>query len=281
MISRGAEYTEIKGTKFEGFEHDVFMDEEERLVWKFPGPRSFFKDKDPNAVRRGLDIQASYNTPIIETLVKDPQIVSCLDVRNATAEKTRKLVEYLLLQPMDAPAHEMTYSDLYHSDRYKEALRELVLIRKEIERVHGLGLDILGGQGFGLIKPALDPRVKAMPAALGNVLVSDDDVYTNDFWAAHTEGSNGLVASKGGVRLCDTTLMPTGKGTSPRDRLFAPAMEANDKVQTVILDELLKSLGVEMPTASTKKHSDTKPERLAKWVLKKAIPKMRAYAEAA
>ena len=90
---------------------------------------------------------------------------------------------------------------------------------------HGLGMDLLGGQGFSLLGPALKPWVKTMRADVGNVLVADQDIQTNGSWAMHAVHANGFVAKKGEALLCDTRLMPIGNADNCYDKVLNVVLE--------------------------------------------------------
>ncbi len=278
---------ELEGERFSGYEHEVFIDNNKGTVSKFPGPYSFFQDMSPEAVESDLDVMNEAGIPMVDTRLYGSQTVSYIEERRGSAEKVRKQVGYLLLQPLISPSHAMSFADLLHVKENRKILLELVLERERIKAELGRGLDLLGGQGFEMVFPALNPRVKSMSGNLGNLLIADDDVQTNDHWAKHAKESNGFVAKKGEVLLCDTRLMPIGRPSREDKKpstfirkAMSPILRKNEEFQDAALWATLEGLGTDPNITKADQRFDTGFKRFVRWLtLERAMPKMIAGAE--
>ena len=279
MSEAGSEPMRLKGKRFTGFEHHVWMDDD--MVFKIPSELGqVWQDMRPEAVERDLDIMNEFGVPTVETRVYGPQTVSYVEGVNGSASETRTRAKYVLEQPFINPSHTMTYADLLHNQAYRNALLELVQQGEGIKSKYRLGLDLLGGKSFELIGPALDPRIKTMHADVANLLVPEADIYTNGHWSRHTKESACLVATKGEALLCDTRLMPIGEAQGWKDRLLAPLMRKNREFQDAALWAVLESLEVNQKIVRAKERFDTSFKRLVRKLTLHATPKMIASAEA-
>lgn len=271
----------LKGETFTGFEHHVWLDPETGVVSKIPSKLGeFWQVMTPAAVERDLEIMDRYDIPTVETRVYGPQTVSYTEGINGSARQTRAKAKYVLKQPLIKPARAMTYADLLHTRAHRDILLELMLQREEIKQKHHLGLDLLGGQGFRLVRPALDPNIRAMRADVGNLLIAEADIQTNGSWAEHSRKPEGFVAKKDKALLCDTRLMPIGEVRGWKDRLLAPVMERNCQFQDAALWATLEGLGVNKNIVRADERYDTSFKRLVRRLALHATPKMIAGAEA-
>jgi hypothetical protein len=280
MSMEGYEPMRLKGDRFTGLEHHVWLDGETGIVSKIPSDfGQIWQDMRPEAVERDLEIMDEFGIPTVETRVYGPQTVAFDEAFSGAADETRRVARYVLKQPLIKPAHAMTYADLLHSKKQRDTLLEIVQQREDIKQRHGLGLDLLGGQGFQLVGPALNPRVKTMRADVGNLLVPEADVQTNGSWAEHAIKSNGFVARKGESLLCDTRLMPIGEANGWYERVLSPIMRKNREFQDAALWATLEGLGVDPNTIKADQRFDTGFKRLVRKLALHAKPKMVAEAE--
>lgn len=270
----------LEGARFTGFEHHVWMNSRTGIVTKIPSELGqVWQDMRPEAVERDLSIMQEFGVPTVRTRLFGPQTVSYSD--NALiSDETRTQAKYVLKQPLISPSHAMSYADLLHDQRHRDTLLELVLQGDAIKEKYGLGLDLLGGQGFRLVGPALNPRIKAMRADVGNLLVADKIVSTNGDWTRQTREPSRPVAQKGEALLCDTRLMPIGEGNGWKDRLLAPIMRKNREFQDAALWAVLESLGVSQRIVQARDRFNTTFKRLVRKLTLHATPKMIAGAEA-
>lgn len=276
MSMEGSETVRLEGERFTGFEHHVWLNEITRITSKIPSELGqLWQDMSPEAVERDLEIFDKFDIPIVDTRLYGPRPV---EFSEQIAE-TRQMARYLLLQPLVRPAHAMSFTDLLHFQKHREKLLELVQIREEIKEKYGLGVDLLGGQGFKLVGPALKPWVKKMHGDVGNLLVADDDIETNDSWSEHAVRSNGFVAKKGDALLCDTRLMPIGNADNSYDKILAPLMRKNGEFQDAALWATLEGVDIDPNIIKADQRFDTGFKRMIRGVAKLAIPKMRAQAE--
>lgn len=281
MSESDRELMRLKGERFTGFEHHVWMDGETGIVSKIPSELGqVWQDMRPEAVERDLEIMKEFGIPTVLTRLYGPQTVSFMKETSPLADETRTQAKYVLKQPLINPSHALTYADLLHNQIYRDTLLELVQQGEDIKSKYGLGLDLLGGQGFRLVGPALDPNVKVMRADVGNLLVADADIRTNGHWARHTKESAGLVASKGEALLCDTRLMPIGEVTGWKDRILAPLMRKNREFQEAALWAVLEGLEVNQRIVRARDRFNTAFKRLVRKLTLHATPKMIAGAEA-
>jgi len=175
----------------------------------------------------------------------------------------------------------MTFADLFHLQKYRDILMELMRQREQIKEWHGVGLDLRGGQGFRLVGPALSPLVRRMQAGVGNLLIAEDEIKTNGSWKKQTGEAEKTVAQKGDVLLCDTRLMPIGKKTrSFHDTLFAPILRLNEALQDAVLWTTLETLGGNPNIVRIAQRCDTPFKRLVRKIVMSAKPKMIAEAQA-
>jgi len=272
----GSEPMRLEGDRFTGLEHHVWLNGKTGIVSKIPSELGqVWQNMTPDAVEKDLGIMDEFGIPIVDTRVYGPQTVSFTD----EASETRKQAKYVLKQPFIDPAHTMTYADLLHFEKHRTALLELMHQSEAIKNERGLGLDLLGGKGFDLIRPALDPRIKTMRADVGNLLVPEEDIQTNGSWAEHAVRANGFVAKKGEALLCDTRLMPIGESGSCYERMLAPVMQKNRDFQDAALWATMEGLGVDQNVVRPDERFNTGFKRLVRKLALHAKPKMVAEAE--
>ena len=275
MSVEGGSPMKLEGDRFTGFEHHVWMNRKTAIVSKIPSQLGqLWQDMSPKAVEKDLDIFDEYDIPIVDTRLYGPQTVEFKE----EADETRRVARYVLKQPLISPSHAMTYADLLHTKAHREKLLELVEQREEIKDKYGLGVDLLGGQGFQLVRPAIDPRIRTMRADVGNLLVAEEDIETNGSWAKHAVKANGFVAKKGEALLCDTRLMPIGGVRSCRDKALAPLMRRNEQFQDAALRATLQGLDVKHPVCDDKWFNNGFKRFVRKLTLH-ATPKMKREAE--
>lgn len=276
----------LEGEHLEGFEHHVVRNPKTGTVDKFPTDSSLaWQVMTPEEAERDLAIQDEFGVKRPVNVIDEAQTVEYeqYDERHRVILQIRKWAEYLAGQPFVTPAHEAKYAELLFIKAIRDDLIEKMLQRDGIKRKYGLGLDLLGGQGFGLLRPALDPRVISMRASLGNLLVAEEDIETNGHWterANGANGSNGHVAKKGEVLLIDNRLMPIGQRMRrPHDRILAPIMRRNEEFQDAALWTVLEGLGVDSNIVRPDERFNNGFKRLVRRITQHATPKMIAGAE--
>lgn len=284
MIEAGSEPMKLEGERCAGFEHHVWKNSETGIVSKIPTESGeVWQVMTREEAERDLAIQEEFGVKKPVNIIDGPLTVEYdeYDQRINETLAVRERVKYLTYQPFCTPAHPVSYGELLHVQAIRDDFYERMQQREGIKRKHGLGLDLLGGQGFSLLKPALDPRVKAMRASLGNLLVAEADIKTNGHWAELTKESDVLVAKKGDVLLIDNRLMPIGKKMRRwRDSALAPIMRRNEEFQDAALWAVLEGLGANPNVVRPDERFDTSFKRLVRKITLHATPKMIAGAEA-
>ncbi len=266
-----SEATFLEGERFNGFEHHVWLNKETGTTSKIPSNLGqAWQDMRYESAKRDLEILDEFGISIVETKLHEARIVEFLE----NSETVRKKARYLLLQPFIQPSHALSYADLFHFKKYRDQLLELMQIREEIKEKHKLGIDLLGGQGFQLVAPTLDPRIKSMRADVSNILVVEADIHQPNW---NKEGRR--IAKKGEALLCDTRLMPIGNADNAYDRILAPLLRKNQEFQDATLWTTLESLNIDSNIIQADSRFDTSFKRLVRMLVKQAIPKMIKEAE--
>jgi len=260
----------LTGDRTSGAEHNVWLDRAMGVVHKIPSAfGQMWQKMNPDFAERDLEAMKETGIPVVPTEV----------YRNAEvifAEQDRARVKYVLEQPLYESSHPLTYSDLTHNQSYRKQLLEIMRIGKEIRAKYNLGLDLLGGKIFKLLGPVLNPFKKSVPAEINNLLVADNEITTSRDWSEFGIRKGDLIAQPGEIKLCDTRMYdfdhPGLKGAGVR-RLLMAAQDAQDCANWSVLE----SFGLKAEFDFER----TRFTRLTRYIMKIALPKMQAYAEAA
>lgn len=280
MSIESSEPRRLEGEHVTGFEHHVWLNPN-GVVDKIPTKTGkIWQTMTPEAAEEDHATMKEFGIPMVDTKVHGPQTVSYKRSILGITTETRTQASYLLKQPNVTPAHAMRFADLLHFQKYREVLLHLMRQRELIKKWKGVGLDLLGGQGFRLVGPALSPLTHSMEAGVGNLLVADDEIRTNGSWKKETGESVKVVAKKGDVLLCDTRLMPIGdRVRNCRDKIFAPILRLNEALQDAVLWTTLETLGANPNIVRIEDRCDTPFKRMVRQIVLNAKPKMIAQAE--
>ena len=264
------EIIELSGDHKSGAEHHVWFDRARGLVRKTPTNfGKLWQKMHADYAERDLNIMQESGIPLVPTEIHREAEV-CL------AGQTRTRVEYVLEQPLYADSHEMTYGDLLHNKKHLQKLLELARIGQDIRAKKDLGLDILGGKAIKLVPSALNPRVKAMPAQIGNLLVADSTITATRDWPKFGIKKGGIIANDGDVRHCDPRLYDFNGRGGLRGKILHCLLLKFQDVQDTVLWSILASFDIK----SEFDLEMTRLRRLVRRLVEHATPKMRAYAEA-
>lgn len=189
---------------------------------------------------------------------------------------TRELVSYLMEQQFYEDSHEMSYADMAHRKKHRDAVHDFACMGLDLRRRQGLGLDMLGGKAFKMIWPAINPRVKAMNAEISNLLVADRPITATKDWPDFDVRHGEVVAREGDVQHCDTRLFDFDHGKGIRGRLLRCLLLKDQEVQDTVIWTLLESFGYQRKFNTEKNGL----RRQIRALFLHALPKMQAYAEA-
>lgn len=262
---------ELRGDEKSGAEHYVWLDKAKGVVRKIPSQfGQWWQKMHPDFAERDLKVLRDNNVPLVPTEVHhEPEIL--------LADETRSRVDYVLEQPLYEDSHSMTFGDMLHNDKYRDELLEFTRKGMDIRRKEGLGLDLLGGKTFKLVAPALNPKVKEMPADVANLLVADGTITANRDWSDYGISKGDVIARVGDVKQCDTRLFDFDREGGLKNKLLKCLLLKNQDVQDTALWTLLESFGKKVEFDREK----TWLRRRIRQLVEHAIPKMQAYAEIA
>ncbi|MBN2096549.1 hypothetical protein JW752_04110 [Candidatus Peregrinibacteria bacterium] len=294
----------LVGERRSGAEHRVWLDKARGLVRKIPSRFGrIWQKMHPDFAERDLSIMRDMEVPLVPTEIRPQVEVSYLKrvrrfVGSVFSHETAassplgedgKMVHedasYVLEQPLFADSHSMTYADLLNNGRYLQELLDFARMGLEIRAKTGLGFDLLGGKTFKLIGPALNPRVKAMPAEVANLLVADRPIMAQRDWPGYNIKAGSVIAREGEVRQCDTRMydLRGDKGIffcdTFREKATRAILVKIQDLQDAVLWSVLRSLnkGIQDEFGLER----TAVRRMAKKLVEHATPKMIAGAEMA
>ena len=320
---------ELKGERISGAEHHVWLDHEAGMVYKIPSKFGrVWQNMTYDDACTDYQLLQQYGIPLVPTRIHPEMAVtyiggikdiSGLGITDWVIDKAnlqdiliqqrglrfRKKVRYVMEQPLDAPSHPMTYGEIRDNPCCREKLLDLVDRWERIYEKEGRGLDLLGGKAYKLIGPALDPRVKSMPAEVSNLLISDADIKSPCTWSEFDIEEGKPFAEKGDLLLCDTRMVPleTGKGWNeifpnigedwveglqrvPKEAIklwynqnLAKLLAKNIDFQRATLWSILESVGVDSDIIKPDKRFDTGFKRFVHSLVQHAVPKMQAHAD--
>jgi len=319
---------ELKGERISGAEHHVWLDDDAGMAYKIPSKFGrVWQNMTYADARKDRRILKKYGIPMVPTRIHpgmtvtytgDMRDVLGLGVTDLAVDKAnlqdilvqqrglrfRKKVQYVMEQPLDIPSHPMTYGELMRDPCCRDKLLGLVDRWEMIYEREGLGLDLLGGKSYKLIAPALDPRVKSMPAEVSNLLVSDAAIESPRSWPEFKLKRGQPFAEKGDALLCDIRMVPleTGKGWTdifpnigedwvkgfqrvPQEAIklwynqnLASLLAKNIDFQRATLWAVLETVGVDEDVIKPGQRFDTGFKRFVRGLVHHAAPKMQTYA---
>ncbi len=190
---------------------------------------------------------------------------------------TRKRTQYVLEQPLFAPSHPLTYGDLLNNPVYRELLLRCIVEGEAMlsDPKEQRGLDLLGGKAFKLVPGALKPWQTHMYAEVSNLMVAEADVSTPHEWKGF-EPSTGIFAKKGDVRLVDSGLFKLATEPGILGKVKTAFLRTVQDFQNGALWALLETFE---DYTVPEEHFKTLPRKIARWLMKRAATKMRAYAK--
>lgn len=259
----------------------MWLDEARKLALKIPNPiGKLWQKMDADHAERDLSVLREYDIPIVPTRIHKE---ACA----LMADNTRQQVEMVLEQPLLNPSHPIAYRELMHCQKVRDFIIEMLRKGEAIYQEKDLGLDLLGGKAFLLPFVALNPFQRKMNAEVSNFLVADGAIQTPDAWiqddrrkrdlyshSLYNRRRGNTIAEAGDIRLCDVRLFDFDrKGCF--DRGMAYTLRQLREVQFAALWSILETLGIKPEI-----DFETRVQRLARALVLRATPKMRAYAEA-
>ncbi len=320
---------ELKGERISGAEHHVWLDHEAGMVYKIPSKLGrAWQNMTYTDARKDHRTLKKYGIPMVPTRIHPSMTVTYtggmrdvlgLGVTDLAVDKAnlqdilvqqkglrfRKQVQYVMEQPLDSPSHPMTYGELLQSACCRDKLLDLVDRWEMVYKKEGLGMDLLGGKSYELIGPALDPRVKSMPAEVSNLLVSDTTIDSPRSWPEFKLKRGQPFVEAEDALLCDIRMVPmeTGKGWTdifpnigedwvkgfrrvPQEAIklwynqnLAKLLAKNIDFQRATLWAVLETVGVDEDVIKPGQRFDTGFKRFVRALVHHAAPKMEAYAK--
>lgn len=260
----------LKGEQKRGFEHNVFIDRVRGRVFKIPHWLSdLWQENDDGEPERDLEEMRNSGIEIVPTEVHRNAVVDI-------AGRGRTFVSYLLEQELYESSHEMSFADMFHHQKYRDIVHEQACIGLDMKAREKLGLDLLGGKTFTLVPKAISPSVKGMDARVANLLVAESSVFASRDWSDYGIKEGDIIAKEGDVRHCDTRLIDLNAKVGFLGKLRRCIRFKDQEVQDTAMWTLLESFDYKLKYNTQK----TAFRRQIRFLLLKALPKMRAYAEA-
>lgn len=261
----GEDVIPLKGRRVFGSEHVSHINIEEGRVDK---TKHVFGDVwQTNEAERDLKAMQESGVDVVPT-----DILHNALVRNGG--EARERVTYVLRQPYLA-SHPLTYADLYHNTDFQRQLLDFFLKGQEIRVRHDLGFDLLGGQILKMVGPIINPFEDSINPEVSNLLVPDTDVVAKINLPKSGVKEGDVIARKGQIKQCDTRMYDFDR-RGVRGRLIKAILLKMQDAQDSALSSLLASFNFKTKFDTEK----TRIRRMVKTLLERALPKMRAAAEA-